>query len=102
MKPRVDYTSAAPGARRAMLGLSAYLEKCGIETKLLDLMYLRASQMNGCAYCVDMHSKDLRAKGESEQKVYLTAAWREAPIFSDRERAALEWTEAVTQLGREG
>src|SRR5437764_15481520 len=101
MEPRINYKDAEPHAYRAMLGLHSYL-KCGLETKLLDLVYLRASQMNGCAYCVDMHTKDLRAKGESEQKLYLTPVWRDAPLFSDRERAALEWTEAVTELGREG
>jgi AhpD family alkylhydroperoxidase len=102
MEPRINYTAAAPEVYRAMLGLHSSLEKSGLDGKLLDLVYLRASQINGCAYCIDMHSKDLRAKGESEQKVYLTGAWREAPLFSDRERAALAWTEAVTLLGREG
>ena len=102
MEPRINYMTAAPEVYRAMLGLHSSLEKSGLEPKLLDLVYLRASQINGCAYCIDMHSKDLRAKGESEQKVYLAAAWREAPLFSDRERAALAWTEAVTLLGREG
>jgi len=102
MEPRINYMTAAPEVYRAMLGLNRSLEKSGFEPKLLDLVYLRASEINGCAYCIDMHSKDLRAKGESEQKVYLAAAWREAPLFSDRERAALAWTEAVTLLGREG
>ena len=102
MEPRINYSAVEPGVVRAMLGLHTYLEKSGLEPALLDLVYLRGSQMNGCAYCVDMHSKDLRAKGGSEQKVYLTAAWRESPLFSERERAALAWTEAVTALGREG
>src|SRR5947208_15181496 len=101
MKPRINYNSVAPGVYQAMMGLHNYLEKSGLDQKLLDLVYLRASQINGCAYCVDMHSKDLRAEGETEQKLYLTSAWREAPLFSERERGALAWTEAVTHLGRE-
>jgi AhpD family alkylhydroperoxidase len=78
------------------LGLEEYANNCGLERTLLDLVRLRASQINGCAYCIDMHSKDLRAEGESEQRLYLLDAWREAPFYTDRERAALAWTEAVT------
>ncbi|PYV07455.1 MAG: carboxymuconolactone decarboxylase [Acidobacteria bacterium] len=84
-----------------MLGLEKYLAQSGLEPVLLDLVRLRASQINGCAYCLDMHWKDLRARGENEQKLYLLDAWRESPFYSDRERAALAWTEAIT-LVRDG
>jgi AhpD family alkylhydroperoxidase len=83
-------------AMRAMLGLSGYEARCGLEPSLLDLVKMRASQVNGCAYCLDMHTKDARARGESEQRLYLLDAWRESPFYSERERAALAWTEAVT------
>ena len=83
-------------AMRAMLGLSGYEAHSGLEPALLDLVKLRASQINGCAYCLDMHSKDARARGEREQRLYLLDAWRESPVYSARERAALAWTEAVT------
>jgi AhpD family alkylhydroperoxidase len=96
MEPRISYVKVAPGAYKAMLGLETYANHCGLERSLLDLVRLRASQINGCAYCIDMHSKDLRAEGESEQRLYLLDAWRESPFYSDRERAALAWTEAVT------
>ncbi len=102
MKPRIDYTSVAPGLPRALMQLEAYVNNhTGLEPVLLDLVRLRASQINGCAYCVDMHSKDLRARGESEQRLYALVAWREAPFFTDRERAALEWTEAVTLISQD-
>jgi AhpD family alkylhydroperoxidase len=101
MEQRIDYATAAPGVYKAMLGMHQYLKKSGLEEKLLDLIYLRASQINQCAYCIDMHSKDLRAAGEPEQKLYMLNAWREWPEFTPRERAALAWTEAVTRL-REG
>jgi AhpD family alkylhydroperoxidase len=81
---------------RAMFGLGRYLEQSGLEEPLLDLVKTRASQINGCANCLDMHTKDARARGESEQRLYLLAAWRECPFYSERERAALLWTEAVT------
>ncbi len=96
MTPRFDYIEVAPEAVKAMLGLSHCLEKSGLERSLVDLVCMRASQINGCAYCLDMHSKDLRAAGESEQRLYVLPAWREAPFYTDRERAALAWTEAVT------
>ena len=96
MQRRVNYVKEAPGVLQSMLGLHQYLENCGLEEKLLQLVYMRASQINQCAYCLDMHSKDLRAMGVSEQTLYLLNAWREWDGFSDRERAALEWTEAVT------
>ena len=96
MAARIDYTKAAPGAFRAMLGLERYVHNCGLEESLLGLVKMRASQINGCAYCLDMHSKDARAAGETEQRLYLLSAWREAPVYSGRERAALAWTEALT------
>jgi AhpD family alkylhydroperoxidase len=92
----MTYTKAAPGVYKAMLALETYLNDCGVERSLLDLVRLRASQLNGCAFCIDMHWKDLRAAGESEQRLYALDAWRETPFYSDRERAALAWTEAVT------
>jgi len=98
MEARFSYVKAAPGAFRAMLGLEHYLHECGLEESLLTLMALRASQINGCAYCLDMHWKDLRAIGESEQRLYALNAWRESPFYSDRERAALAWTEALTLI----
>ena len=96
MPQRLDYAKTSPGASRALYGLEQYLESCGLERGLLDLVRLRASQINGCAFCSDMHWKDLRAAGESEQRLYSLDAWREAPGYSEREQAALAWTEAVT------
>jgi AhpD family alkylhydroperoxidase len=96
MTPRFSYTTTDPNAYDAMHGLESYLEKCAIEQPLIHLVKLRASQINGCAYCIDMHWKDLRALGESELRLYLLDAWRESPQFTPRERAALAWTEAVT------
>jgi AhpD family alkylhydroperoxidase len=98
MSPRLPYTKLAPEAARALLGLERYLHGCGLEPGLLNLVKLRASQVNGCAYCIDMHWKDLRAAGETEQRLYGLDAWRESPYYTDRERAALEWTEAVTRI----
>ena len=97
MDPRFDY-KASPGAYRAMLGLEQYLRECSLEQSLIHLIKLRASQINGCAYCLDMHWKDLRALGENEQRLYSLDAWRECPYYTDRERAALEWTDAVTLI----
>lgn len=96
MEPRLNYMKVAPGAYKAMAGLEQYLRECGLEEPLLHLLKLRASQINGCAYCLDMHWKDLRAIGENEQRLYSLDAWRECPWYSDRERAALAWAEAVT------
>lgn len=96
MTSRIRYREASPGAFQAMLGLEAHTHACGLEASLLELVKMRASQLNGCAYCLDMHSKDARAAGESEQRLYLLDAWREAPCYSARERAALAWTEALT------
>nr|WP_074304884.1 carboxymuconolactone decarboxylase family protein [Singulisphaera sp. GP187] len=84
---------------RALDSLGAYLAKCGLERPLLELVKIRASQTNGCAYCIDIHTKDARAAGETEQRIYALSAWRETPFYSDRERAALLWTEAVTRVG---
>jgi len=98
MKARMNYGKAAPGAMRAMNGLETYLADCGLEPGLLDLVKLRASQINGCAYCVDMHSLDLRAAGETEQRIYALPVWQETPFFSERERAALLWTEKLTLI----
>ena len=98
MKPRIDHARAAPRALQAMLGLQAFVNDSGLEHSLLELVKMRASQINGCAYCLDMHFKDARAAGETEQRLYLLDAWREAPFYSPRERAALEWTEALTLL----
>jgi len=98
MQPRIAYTKVAPGATRAMRGLEEYLAACGLEPSLLDLVRTRASQINGCAYCIDMHTKDARARGESEQRLYTLDAWRETPFYTERERAALAWTEAVTLI----
>ena len=98
MQTRIPYMRVAPGAYKAMLGLEEYIHQSGIEENLLHLIKLRASQINGCAYCLDMHWKDLRAIGESEQRLYGLDAWEESPYYSDRERAAFAWTEAVTNI----
>lgn len=98
MEQRFNYFKAAPDAYKAMSGLEAYLHGCGLEEGLLHLVKLRASQINGCAFCLDMHWKDLRAIGEEEQRLYSLDAWRECPWYSDRERAALAWTEALTLI----
>jgi AhpD family alkylhydroperoxidase len=102
MKPRLDFAHTAPAAARAIYALEQFVRGTGLETSLLELVRLRASQINGCAYCIDMHTKDARAAGESEQRLYTLSVWREMPFFNDRERAALEWTEAVTQLAPHG
>jgi AhpD family alkylhydroperoxidase len=99
MEPRLDAMKTAPKAFHAMYGLEAYVRQCGLEIGLLELVKMRASQLNECAYCIDMHSKDARAHGETEQRLYALSAWRETPFFSERERAALAWTEAVTLVG---
>jgi AhpD family alkylhydroperoxidase len=98
MEQRVDYMKLTPGVVHAMLGLEKYLNQSGLERELIDLVKLRASQINGCAYCIDMHWKDLRAEGTGEQKLYGLDAWEESPYYTDRERAAFAWTEAVTRL----
>jgi AhpD family alkylhydroperoxidase len=96
VQARLDYAKVAPGVYDAMDALDRYLSKCGLDESLLQLVRLRASQVNGCAYCLDMHWKDLRAIGEAEQRLYSLDAWPECPYYSERERAALAWTEAVT------
>ena len=96
MQSRLDFGKAAPGAVKAMLAMQAYVTQSGLEPSLLELVKLRASQINGCAYCIDMHSKDARAGGETEQRLYALDAWRETPFYAERERAALAWAEAVT------
>ncbi len=102
MESRLNYGKIAPGALKAMLELEKYVRECGLEASLLELVKVRASQINGCAYCIDMHTKDARAAGETEQRLYLVASWREAPCYTDRERAALAWTEALTELATYG
>jgi AhpD family alkylhydroperoxidase len=99
MQARMDLKTASPEGAKAMGALNAFIHHCGLEPGLLELVKLRASQVNGCGHCIDMHSKDLRAAGETEQRLYLLNAWREAPMYSERERAALAWTEALTTLG---
>ena len=98
MERRIDFHKTAPGVTHAMLGLEKYLDDTGLDRRLMNLVKLRASQINGCAYCIDMHWKDLRNDGETEQRLYGLDAWRESPYYTDRERAVLAWTEAVTQV----
>jgi AhpD family alkylhydroperoxidase len=100
MEPRIDYYKASPDTTKAMHGLERAVCSSGLEPGLLELVKMRASQINGCAYCLDMHSKDARAAGETEQRLYTLNAWRETPFFSDRERAALEWTESLTMIAQ--
>ena len=102
MTTRLSHPNVAPDAYHAMLALETYVRSAGLERNLLELVKLRASYLNGCAYCVDMHTKDARANGETEQRLYAVPVWRDTPFFTTRERAALEWTEAVTVLGRDG
>jgi AhpD family alkylhydroperoxidase len=99
MEARLEFPEAMPQALAKMLDLEAHLDQCGLESRLLHLVRMRASQINGCAYCLDMHSKEARAEGETEQRLYALDAWRETPFFTERERAALLWTEAVTLVG---
>jgi AhpD family alkylhydroperoxidase len=95
---RLDYTTASPEAYKKLLAVSAFLHHSGLEPNLLELVFIRASQINGCAWCLDFHSKRARHSGETEQRLYLLAGWRDAPVYSPRERAALEWSEAVTLI----
>ena len=99
---RISYKEVAPGAYQAMLGLERYVGESGLELPLLELVRTRASQLNGCAFCLDMHGKDAIAAGETPQRLLGLSAWRDAPFYTDRERAALEWTEAVTHVGPGG
>src|SRR5665213_3474136 len=96
MEQRLDFHSLAQAGYRAMAGLQAYVDKTGLEPALLELVKIRASQINGCAFCLAMHVADARKQGESDERMHLLSAWREAPFYTDRERAALAWTEAVT------
>src|SRR6201998_4101839 len=98
MEQRIDLTKHALDAQKSLYALEKYIAACGLDHKLIHLLKMRASQINGCAYCIDMHSKDARALGETEQRLYELNAWRETPFYSDRERAALEWTEALTLI----
>jgi AhpD family alkylhydroperoxidase len=102
MKARIDLMHISPGIIQAMLGLERQVRQAGFDHRLLDLVRMRASQINRCAYCLDMHSKDARANGETEQRLYGLDAWRETPYYSARERAALEWTEALTLVSETG
>jgi AhpD family alkylhydroperoxidase len=102
MQQRIDVMKVAPGAYRAMSGLESYVRKSSrLEPSLLELVRMRTSQINGCAFCLDMHSKDARAEGETEQRLYCLDAWRETPFYSDRERAALAWAEAITLVSED-
>ena len=99
MQPRLEAQKSSPAAYSALLALEAFVRRAWkLETSLMELVRMRASQINGCAYCLDMHSKDARAEGETEQRLYTLSAWRETPFFTDRERAALDWTEALTLI----
>ncbi len=100
MTARIDIGTASPGARNTLASLTVFVKKSGLEASLVDLVYLRASILNGCAYCIDAHTKDARARGETEQRLYAVAAWEETPFFSDRERAALAWTDELVKIGQ--
>jgi AhpD family alkylhydroperoxidase len=100
MDQRINYATVAPAGIRALSGLESYIRSCGLEAGLIDLVKTRASQLNRCAYCIDMHTKDARAASETEQRLYALAAWQETPFYTDRERAALAWTEAVTLISQ--
>ena len=97
---RISAYDAAPAAMKALQNVEAYLHQCGLDQRLIELVKMRTSQINGCAYCLDMHSKELRRLGEIEQRIYLLNAWRESPLYTPRERAALAWTEAVTLIAQ--
>jgi AhpD family alkylhydroperoxidase len=100
MEQRINYATVAPEGIRALSGLEGYIRSCGLEARLLDMVKTRASQLNRCAYCIDMHTKDARAAGETEQRLYALSAWQDTPFYTDRERAALAWTEAVTLVSQ--
>src|SRR3954470_13961153 len=100
VQPRFDYRKSSPEPVQAMFALEKYIASCGLDHKFVHLLKLRASQINGCAFCIDMHSIDARAAGESEQRLYALDAWRETPFFSDRERAGLAWVEAITLVSQ--
>ena len=98
MKERIDYAAVSPAGLTAMRALERHLQSSALGGSLFELVKIRASQLNGCAYCIDMHTKVARARGETEQRIYALSAWRETPFFDERERAALAWTEALTQI----
>ena len=98
MKPRMNFFQAAPEPIKTLTTLEEQIKASGLEKSLIELVKIRASQINGCAFCINMHTADARKQGETEQRVYLLNAWRESPLYSDRERAALAWTEAVTLI----
>jgi AhpD family alkylhydroperoxidase len=98
VKPRINFMQAAPDSIKALMALEAQVQGSGLEQSLIELVKTRASQINGCAFCINMHTQDARKRGETEQRLYLLNAWREAPAYTDRERAALAWTEAVTLI----
>lgn len=100
MKERLNYANVSPDALKSMLELEKYVAGSGLERSLYELVKTRASQINGCAFCLDMHTKDARLAGESEQRLYALSAWRETPFYSERERAALAWTEALTLISQ--
>ena len=102
MQARLNAMDLAPGAYAALRGVETYLRNCGLEPSLLGLVKMRASQINGCAYCLDMHSREARRRGETEQRLYLLNAWRDSPLYSERERAALAWVECLTLVASEG
>jgi AhpD family alkylhydroperoxidase len=99
-KPRIEYTKFAPEVTRSLYSIERYLHDSGLDIKLLHMIKLRVSQINGCAFCIDMHWKDARAAGESEQRLYGLDAWRESPYYTERERAAFEWAESVTLVSQ--
>ncbi|KQT15843.1 MAG: carboxymuconolactone decarboxylase family protein [Bradyrhizobium sp.] len=98
MKPRMNYYQAAPDTIKALMALEAQIQSTGLEKSLIELVKIRASQINGCAFCINMHTEDARKRGETEQRIYLLDAWRESSLYTERERAALAWTEAVTLI----
>ncbi|TGQ42597.1 carboxymuconolactone decarboxylase family protein [Mesorhizobium sp. M00.F.Ca.ET.216.01.1.1] len=102
MKQRLQFFAKAPEIMKAVSALNKAVEECGLEASLLHLIKLRASQINGCSYCVEMHSREARHDGETEQRLYLVSAWKESPLYSERERAAFAWTEAVTMIADGG
>jgi AhpD family alkylhydroperoxidase len=102
MKVRLNHIDVSPGASQAMMKLEGFVKTSGLDTKLYEFIKIRASQINGCAFCIDMHTRDLRKMGETEQRIYLLSAWREAPFYSDKERVVLELTEAVTRISEQG
>ncbi|GAA4117097.1 carboxymuconolactone decarboxylase family protein [Aminobacter aganoensis] len=102
MKPRLNFYTAAPELTKHLVALNKAVDECGLERGLLHLVKLRASQINGCSYCVDMHSREAKADGETEQRLWLVAAWKESPLFTERERMALSWAETVTNIAEAG